>query len=318
MDTQKKNLIIGITGASGDLGKRLVFWLLEKDFVLRCLVRNQNQYIPNQYCVYGDITNYNTLIPFIKNLDILVHLAAQVKCSNKMDYYKVNVEGTNNICEIILKYNPRCRLIYMSSVSILNISIWNRLFATHYSISKFNAEKRVNFFIDKRYLKAKIIYPGYIYGPNNMKFIIGIIKFLKGNFKFYLTKGNQFAPITHIDDLCCAIEKVILGKIKLNKLLVINLKKDISIKKIIKVLCIALKTKEPRVTFPTMFMYIIAILLEIFCKMIKASSPLTKRHIHALCFEFNPCRSRFRNIYIYHQRKDFEKEIYKLLPLIYT
>jgi nucleoside-diphosphate-sugar epimerase len=167
--------MIGITGGTSGLGKRLTEYLITKGYKVKVLARQTSQVNDlvkwGVELVYGDINEPTSLIPFIKDIDLCYHLAAQLTATTKERLFTVNVTGTKNICEAIIKYNSNCRLVYCSSIVVKGVHFYNRAFLSNYTISKYKAEKIVNVFEKKYHLKAGIIYPGYIYGPYDRNYM---------------------------------------------------------------------------------------------------------------------------------------------------
>ncbi|HAT4356447.1 NAD(P)-dependent oxidoreductase [Clostridium perfringens] len=212
-------MLIGITGATGSLGRRLTEILIKQGYNVRCLVRKNSNYefLINEKVeiIYGDILDFNSLKLFVNDLDICIHLAAQVSKSKKKVLFNINVNGSINICEALLQFNPSCRFLYCSSIVVRNYKSYKKLFYSDYTISKYKAEKAINKYMKK--LKTTIIYPGYIYGYYDNLVIPTIKNMLKNGLDFLVKGGERNAPIIFVDDLCDLFIKAMLNDNAINK-----------------------------------------------------------------------------------------------------
>ncbi len=210
---------IGVTGASGGLGKRFIEILLGKqDVGIRALVRttsNIKGLDENRVeLVFGSLEEPSSLEQFIKGLDVCYHFASCVSSTNKLELMATNVKGTQNLCESLLQ-NPSCHLVYCSSIVVKNLNHFNRSFASDYTLSKYYAEEIVKKYNKK--IPITIVYPGYIYGKYDRNLLPSVMKLLNAEVKFLLGGGQNMAPLVYIDDLCelfwlCAIKKNSIGK----------------------------------------------------------------------------------------------------------
>ena len=198
-----KNLRIGITGGTGFLGGRLIEMLLKNNDSVTCLVRKSSNIskLPEAVkLVYGELSDINSLVEFVKESDVIVHLAAQVSRTTKKNYILSNVVGTENLCKAILNNNGKCRLINCSSIAAYRIKGVCKMQFTDYAKSKLAADRIVDSFMSN--IKATTIVPGMIYGTGNNVFIPTIIENLNNNSLFFVTGGEKHAPLSYIDDLC--------------------------------------------------------------------------------------------------------------------
>ncbi len=90
-----------VTGANGFLGSWLCKTLSEQGFYVRAFVRKGSdvsdlQGIPCDFA-YGDITQYESIIPALNEIDVVFHLAGIVayRASDQAMMEKVNVDGTS-------------------------------------------------------------------------------------------------------------------------------------------------------------------------------------------------------------------------------
>lgn len=86
--------------------------------------------------------------PYFKNQDIVIHLAAKLSKNSPEEIYKVNVEGTEKVARLSLKYG--CKLINISSVCMHDDSSYGR--------SKAEAEKIIERYVGEG-LKAITVRP---------------------------------------------------------------------------------------------------------------------------------------------------------------
>jgi nucleoside-diphosphate-sugar epimerase len=207
---------IGITGITGGFGRRLGEIIIEHDFKIFALIRKQSNVkgiSPLINVIYGDVCDYDSLYHFIKDIDICIHLAAQISYSSYESLFDTNVRGTENVCKAIIMYNPNCRLIYCSTISTLKVNPAFKFLSSSYGISKYFAEKRVLHYMKEDKLHATIIYPGLIYGFYDRSFLPQIIAALKKGSVKLLKGGERNAPLIYSDELADLFIKAALSPI---------------------------------------------------------------------------------------------------------
>ncbi|MFQ5455724.1 MAG: NAD-dependent epimerase/dehydratase family protein [Nitrospirota bacterium] len=290
----KDRMRIGITGSTGVLGHRITELAVEKGLHVKSLVRRRGKIDKlsnlNLSLVYGDITDSDSLVDFVKDIDVCIHLAAHVSFGTKKEYYKTNVDGTKNICRAIVKYNPECRLIYCSTISALKVKRFIKCLSTDYAISKYLAERQVEFYKKEKGLKAVIIYPGLIFGPNDTKFLPYLIKYLKEGRLFFVSGGEERGPLIYIDDLCelfliAAIREDAIGKRYLG---VGNL--EIGIHDFIKIVAQKIGKSPPMLKIPKSLIFPVALLMETIYALFKINKApmISKRVVDVLSINFDP------------------------------
>lgn len=251
-------MLIGITGSTGGLGRRLCELLSEKGFRLKCLVRNKAkaEFLNEMGAelVYGDINNKESLKYFVQGINICIHIAAQVSAASKEQLEKINVEGSYNVCEALYRYNPTCRLIYCSSIVVKNYRPYKKLFYSDYTISKYRAEKAVEKFDNK--LQITIIYPGYIYGYYDKLLIPMIANMLKNGLPFLSRGGEINAPIVFVDDLCELFYKAMVHEKAIGKRYVSLEKNDVGIHGVVRMVAEMMGYDYPMKVYPKIFIRI--------------------------------------------------------------
>jgi len=290
---QSNNKIrIGITGATGGLGRRLTEMAREQGYAVKCLVRTTSKTekltAHGLELFIGDVCTESTLIDFIRNVDVCVHLAAHVGTGTRQQYLKANVEGTDNICRAITKYNPNCRLVYCSTISVLRLNPYLKFLSTNYALSKFYAEKKVESYVENQHLKATIIYPGLIYGPQDMNFVPAVINFLKEGKMIFVSGGEKDAPLVYIDDLCelfliASTKEASIGGKYIG---VGNL--EIGIHDFVKKIAKKTGNSFPRYTIPKLLILPFAVVMEFFYDLlhIKKTPLLSKRAVDVMSINF--------------------------------
>lgn len=199
-----KDVIYLVTGAAGFLGSNICAQLLERGDRVRAFVLEGDkaaQYIPKDVEVfYGNLCNKTSLEPFFTVEEgvktICIHVASMVTVNP--NYRKlvldVNVGGTENIVDMCLEHEECQKLVYVGStggipelphgekikevkdVNLDDVQGW-------YSKSKAMAANNVFTAINQRALKACVVYPTGIMGPNDYAIsetTSTIIKIIKG------------------------------------------------------------------------------------------------------------------------------------------
>lgn len=286
--------IVGITGATGLLGQRVVSRFIEQGYHVVGYVRRRAQLEHDPRCyseVQGTLADACQLEAFIKQVDICIHLAAHVGHGRYREYHAVNVEGTQAICETIAKHNPRCRLVYCSSIATLKYSRAFPWLATKYARSKYRAGQVVQAYVKTRHLNVATIYPGMIYGPGDQRFVPTIVKKLKQGKLFFVSGGEKHAPLVHVDDLAelfylAAIKEQAIGREY------IGVKAErIGMHRFIQMIADEVRAPRPRVTLPKWLLQPVAIALEgVFTLVgLERLPPINRRVVDvlSLCFTEN-------------------------------
>lgn len=186
-----QNRIYLLTGAAGFLGSNICLQLLEQGERVRALVLPNDQsvkFIPKDVeVVFGDLTDAESLEPFFSvpegHTSVIIHCASLVtvdpQYSNKL--MAVNVGGTRNIITKALAH-PECeKMVYVSSTGaipelphgqkIVEVDKFDPCDPTKvvgaYSQSKAKATQMVLDAVRVMGLKACIVHPSGILGPND-------------------------------------------------------------------------------------------------------------------------------------------------------
>ena len=210
-------LRIGITGATGFIGKQLMDGFIAEGHAVSVLTRS-----PEKLALQDNIAVYSTdlakpkqavLTAFVKNLDLLYHLAGEL--SNPDSMQAVNVEGTRALLKQ-LDYS-KTRFVYLSSIGIFDPL--NKIFTENspkaplntYEKSKLEAECALEN-EEKKGLKAVILRPSIVLGINMNSSLLDQLFFLIRLGIDLKLDEKVTAKVVLADDLVRAL--ILLGKSK--------------------------------------------------------------------------------------------------------
>ncbi len=165
MSTTKKRLRVLVTGASGTVGKEVVYQLLDKinsyDISVFDLKTKGSETLFGQFegkirIHYGDIGNEEKVAQACKDKDAVIHLAAIIPPLADEDHTlaeKVNIRGTRNLIQGLQKYSPGAFFLYSSSISVYGDRLQSPMIKTddplvpcerdYYAKTKLKAEKLI-------------------------------------------------------------------------------------------------------------------------------------------------------------------------------
>jgi len=172
-----------VTGGTGFVGSNVALRLVERHWKVRILERpGANRELleggPFEFMT-GDVLSPQTLLPAMKNIDVIFHTAGVV------DYwkqgvermYEVNVQGTRNVMDAALKSGVE-RVVHMSSTAALGIHpdvLVDETFTFNvkperfvYGHSKHQAEEFVAEYV-KKGLPVVIVNPTTVIGPRDIR-----------------------------------------------------------------------------------------------------------------------------------------------------
>ena len=211
-----------VTGATGFIGSHLAEALLARGYSVKCLVRSSSNLkwietlltpqkvsdsfgAPSVELFYGDCGDADSLRDAVEDCDYVFHLAGLTKAAREDDFFSVNVKGTENIVNSILKNDRKLkRFVFLSSLSAIGPSLNGSPVTENakphpvsaYGRSKLEAEKIVSGVMDR--IPATIIRPPAVYGPRDRDFYL-LFKLIKwGLFPYW---GKSYYSLIYIDDL---------------------------------------------------------------------------------------------------------------------
>ena len=242
---------IFVTGASGYIGSNLIK-TLKNNFKVRCLIRKTARLnnLKDYEIIYGDLRDKASLENALKNVNIVVHLAASTNVLDQ-NLKEINVTGTKNLIAACKK-NKIEKIVFISSTAAAKA---NDL----YGKSKQEAEN----LIKTSDLDYVILRLGFVYSkdsPNFLKIIktikkIQIILPVIGNGKYKINPVN-------IDDVINAIIASIENKKAINKTYYILGAKELEFNEFLDIVIKTLGLKRIKIHIPIVFSLFIAKILE--------------------------------------------------------
>ncbi len=188
MQTQE---IAVVTGANGFVGSHLVDNLLDKNFIVRCIVRKSSnlKWLEGKKVEIYDsgLFNKEGLRQAFKDANYIFHVAGVVKSKTKEGYFKGNVGTTKNLLEVALENSTTIkRFLLVSSGTVTGPSPDGKPLneksecspITTYGKSKLEGEKTALSYKDK--LPITVCRAPAVYGERDTEIFIYFQTFNKG------------------------------------------------------------------------------------------------------------------------------------------
>ena len=209
---------IGITGANGHVGANLVRRLLKEDYEIRVLQYHDHEAFDglNVKVINGDLDDPGSLVPFCKNLDVLIHLAAKITISANSyeSVYKINVDGTKNLVKAAKSAGVK-RYVHFSSIHALvhepldEPMNESRSLATNSSISYEKTKSIADEWVMAQQssdFDVIVLNPTAILGPCDFKpSLMGqlIIRLYKGSLPGLIPGGYDWVDVRDVSEATC-------------------------------------------------------------------------------------------------------------------
>ena len=211
---------IGITGATGFMGRHLIDRLLKDGYSVKVLVIEKEPKLPKRVdFVRGDLVTGAGIPKFLDGVDVLIHLAGR-NLPPEEAMVPDNVIATHNLIQEALKH-PIKQIIFTSSVAVYGKDKRTKFKETdepvpntEYGLTKYLAEKIILYWSSVTGNSATIFRPFNVYGPGNNK---GIIFHFYSDIKktggvLVYGDGKQERDYLYIDDIIEAFAKALKTK----------------------------------------------------------------------------------------------------------
>ncbi len=213
-----------VTGGTGLLGSYLVEALLDKGHEVRALVRKSSDTSHLQTTkaelVYGDVCDYDSLLPVVEGIDVVFHAASKVTpgWGTWEEFENTIVKGTENLLKASAEAGV-LRFLYVSSHSVIGKACLCDTPAdesapydleltqdTYYDYAKMMAEKVALQCQQDGRVKVSIIRPAMIYGPRDRLLTDRVYRHMSMRIIVWPGKARaRCAPVYASDVAECAI-----------------------------------------------------------------------------------------------------------------
>jgi len=200
-----------VTGASGFIGSHLVEHLLQKNIVVRVLLRRTSSraWLKELQTeeVIGDLFDREALRDAVRGVDTIYHSAGLTKAKTAREYYRANTEGTKNLLASAQEHNPALRrFVLISSQTAAGPSHSRRPITesdpphpiTTYGKSKLQAERECLDVAGR--LPVTIVRPPAIFGPRDRDIFEFFNTFSRG-LQPIVGFSEKYVSLLHVRDL---------------------------------------------------------------------------------------------------------------------
>jgi len=307
-------MIVAITGGTGFVGKRLVKGHLENGDTVRVLTRKSpvSAGLPNKTILFhGNLLNTpESLVPFVRDVDILYHCAAEINHSNLM--YDLHVTGTKNLLKAV--NGEDIRWVQLSSVGVYGYHKTGDITEQTpknpqglYEITKAKSDDLVYAAFLNGKIKASIVRPSIIFAPNmSNQSIFQMIQMIDNNFFFFIGKQGAFANYIHVDNVIegiikCGTLPEAVGKIY-------NISDCMTMEEFVKTIAQALNKPVPKLRIPEKPIRMLIRVLELFPKV-----PLTTHRIDYLTMSSKYSIEKIKTELCYYHKKTIKDGLIEMV-----
>jgi len=287
-------LRILITGISGFVGKHLLKVLLKNHHEIigldKRILGKDARINENVTFYHGNILDKSIVLKAMKNVDYIVHLAAEHQDFGilKEEYFKVNQQGTKKLLECASELNINNFLFY-SSVAVYGYCDEPTTEKTepnpdnYYGKSKIAAEKEIMKWYnqDIKNRLSIIIRPTVIYGKgmNDYANIYRLINTIYKKHFILVGKGNNIKSIAYVDNIVNATN-FLLNNVN-SGFHIFNYadKEHLQTKNIIKIISNSFNKVIPKINPPYKLTLLLAHFLDIFSKLTRINLSITADRI---------------------------------------
>lgn len=211
---------IFVTGSDGLLGSNIIRELIYRNHKVKVLVYAHEPItlkgLPIEI-VHGDITKAQEVIDASADCEYFINVAAITDMwpTRHPKYFAVNVKGTENAIEAVLK-NKMKRLVQIGSASSFGYGTIEKpgdetsafksaKYKVDYIESKKLGQEKVIEAVKKRGLDAVVVCPTFMIGPYDSKPSSGamIIAIAKGNLPGYSSGGKNWVCVKDVAQAVC-------------------------------------------------------------------------------------------------------------------
>lgn len=244
---------IFLTGATGFVGRHLIKRLNGHE--VTCFVRKDSEDLKNFKSVKGDLKYIADVANNLKDVDVVIHLAANLWVTDNHTMYLDNVVATKNIIEACKKNGVK-RIITLSSSSATPENL------SEYGKTKLEADKLV---MNSR-LEYTILKPTMIYGDGGRGFTRILSHIKKYPIVPIVGHGKTLMQPVYVEDVVDVILKCLENPKSITKVYNIAGPKAVSMNELFDAISSTLGKKKFKLHIPVRLLYRITNLMHPFNK----------------------------------------------------
>lgn len=159
--------------------------------------------------IIGNILDYATVLEAMKDVDLIIHLAAKHRFFGitEDEFYRVNVDGTKNILRAASQGGIK-KLIFYSTVAVYGDQAVptdeNTIPKPNspYGVTKFEAEKLIySWVLENHQRRALIIRPTAVFGPRNKGNMYRLIRQIEKRLFVPVGNGKNIKSVAYVENL---------------------------------------------------------------------------------------------------------------------
>lgn len=265
-----------VTGASGFIGRNLCSRLLHEGHELTALSRSGTNF-PNTTNITLDLTREGDLSLNLKNIDVVIHLAARVHKikepvhGGRNDYTVVNKDVTLQLATLSAINGVR-RFVYISSIGVNGShTLVDRPFTENdppnphdlYSISKHEAEKALVILREETAMEIAILRPPSVYGPGGIENFTRLVKLIRTRIPLPFERVYNSRSFIYVENLVDALILFATTEKAVNDTYLVSDNEELSTPQLINQIAMALDVSVHLVSFP---LGIMRLVLRVFSK----------------------------------------------------
>ncbi len=240
-----------VTGGSGFVGQALLRLLTSKNISFKSAIRNASSApVKSRDIVVGSIDDATDWSASLKNVDVVVHLAARAHIMNDetadpvAEYRRVNTGGTLNLARQAADLGVR-RFIFVSSVKVYGESTtgippYSEQFALPtedpYGLSKKEAEVKLKALGEQSGMEVVIIQPPLVYGVGVKANFLNLIKMADTSLPLPFRAINNHRSMVYLGNLIDFIVHCLDHPAAANETFLISDGEDLSLSDLVSVI----------------------------------------------------------------------------------
>lgn len=271
-----KTASILVTGASGFVGRSLCAELFQQEYEVAAAVRSANTRIDDfERVIVGSIDSATDWSAALRNMDIVIHLAARVHVMHDAavdplaEFRKVNVDGTLHLALQAAKAGVK-RFIFMSSVKVNGEhTLINQPFTEAdvtnpqdaYGVSKFEAEQGLLLIAQQTGMEVVIIRPPLVYGAGVKANFANMMRVVKRGMPLPLGAIHNKRSFVYVGNLVSLILRCIDHPAAANQVFLVSDGCDLSTTELLRACAGALGVKSWLLPVPQRLIEVCAAIL---------------------------------------------------------